>query len=68
MSLLQEQITTKQMKICVKPNDAHESEYKVKYEDALARAEACENEMKKMIYPPVSNGELDELLDLLGED
>lgn len=68
MSLLQEQITTKQMKICVKPNDAHESEYKVKYEDALARAEACENEMKKMIYPPVSNEELDELFSLLPED
>jgi hypothetical protein len=43
-------------------------EYKVKYEDALARIATLENEMKKMIYPPVSNEELDELLDLLGED
>lgn len=66
LNLLQEQITTKQMKICVKPNEAHESEYKVKYEDALARAEACENEMKKMIYPPVSNEELDDILDMMG--
>lgn len=68
LNLLQEQITTKQMKICVKPNEAHESDYKVKYEDALARAEACENEMKKMIYPPVSNEELDELFNLVPED
>ncbi len=66
LNLLQEQITTKQMKICVKPNEAHEFEYKVKYEDALARAEACENEMKKMIYPPVSNEELDDILDMMG--
>ena len=66
VQILQEQITTKQMKICVKQNDTHESEYKVKYEDALARAEACENEMKKMIYPPVSTDEVDEFLDMMG--
>ena len=44
---------------------AHNTAVEIKYEEALARIQAVESEMKKMIYPPVSNDETAKILDVM---